>query len=181
LVRRSLLSAVVGCFFGDLHVVNVAFANACGGDLARTRLCFACPQSWRNRSSPCWRGCRRPSGKRWTPPSPCRARGLQCLQAPVCRHSGCRWTVVLLEVAVGAALLHGANAAHAAVALVAAALVQNTSPGASSVPANMPPIITVDRHQLQWPWKCRRCSECRHLQSAAHLYRAGLWPRCQWR
>src|SRR5437879_5657452 len=51
--------------------------------------------------------------------------------------------LTLLEIAVGRALFHGGQAAHAANHLEAPALQRNDSPGLSSVPASIDPIITL--------------------------------------
>jgi hypothetical protein len=51
---------------------------------------------------------------------------------------------VLLEVTVGRAARHGAERAHAPVGFVRAALVEEHFAGASSVPANIEPIMAVD-------------------------------------
>ena len=61
-----------------------------------------------------------------------------------------------LKVAVGAALLHGANAAHGAITFVAATLVGARSPkGASSIAGGQyRPSITL--LAPVWPWKYRR-------------------------
>ena len=73
----------------------------------------------RCRCSPCRRASRPPAGAPPEPPGPCRDHALHAL-----RHQLQLVLDVLLEVAVGRAARHGADAAHAAIGLVRAALVQ---------------------------------------------------------
>src|SRR3989344_872733 len=122
-----LISAVVRRFLGDLHIVHVAFADTGGGDLdelglvvhlfdrGATAVAHGGAHAARHLVDDADHGA-------LVGHTAFDAFGHELVSVGV---AGAR----LLEVAVGTALLHGANGAHAAVALVAAALEQDDFAG----------------------------------------------------
>src|SRR6218665_2369762 len=123
----SLFRPVVRRFLGDLHVVDVALTDACGSDLDELGLVLHVGNGGA------------------TAVAHARANAASHLEDDRDNRALVRHTTLdafghelvgvgvaggrFLEVAVGAALLHGTDAAHAAIALVAAALVQDDFAG----------------------------------------------------
>src|SRR6185503_5582246 len=139
--RVRSLKAVVRRFLGDDDVVDVALLQAGGGDAhearARLQLTDASGAAIAHARSQAAHelldhGRERP------------LVGDHALDALGHELARVGVPVEFLEVAVARAFLHGADGAHAAIALERAALAQDQLAGLSSVPAKSEPIITED-------------------------------------
>src|SRR3990167_3452364 len=114
---------VVGGFFGDLHVVHMALADTGRGDLDELRLVA---HVFNAGATAVAHGGPQATGHLEDDGDDRALVGHAAFDALGHQFVGVRVPGAgLLEIAVGAALLHGTNGAHAAVALVAAALVQH--------------------------------------------------------
>ena len=132
---------VVRRLFRDDDIVRVALAQPGAGDAHEARRCLASPARPPRPRSPSPGAARRPVGTTMSSAGPCTARGPRCP-----RRSAVTLIDAVLEVAIFAvaALLHGANRAHAAIVLEALALEMISSPGLSSTPAEQ----TAEHHRI---------------------------------